>query len=186
MTHDFRQVNYRVARWLAYFHTKNPNLDTFRGPWNGVLVYLMSIWNILRPFGKHSLCSFGIFFTAAAKQIWQPWLINGRLYVMPHIFFWRQYIRWLVSRCNSDSSETLRNRQDSWKNFYRNECFDFDIFCMKWNDFFDQEERGILFFETCWMFIGQKQGDQMSSSKNRPKWGPTDILPKAMQNFNRM
>jgi hypothetical protein len=52
----------RVAR-LFIFRPKIPIRVSFGGPWKGkcLWVYFYFIWNILLPFGIHSLWSFGIF-----------------------------------------------------------------------------------------------------------------------------
>jgi hypothetical protein len=68
---------------MVYFQTKNPNLGKF---WRALeckmLVYFMTIWNILRTFGICNLWPFGIvcgrlvyfvrFGMFGPRKFWQP------------------------------------------------------------------------------------------------------------------
>jgi hypothetical protein len=60
---------------MVYFQTKNPNLDIFwRAAECKMLVYFMTIWNILRPCGiiYGRLVYFSRFGMFGPRKIWQP------------------------------------------------------------------------------------------------------------------
>jgi hypothetical protein len=60
---------------MAYFQTKNPNLDKFCMEWK--MVYFMAIWSILRPSGI--FCGHLVYFTAIWYILWPFGIVYGYL-----------------------------------------------------------------------------------------------------------
>jgi hypothetical protein len=79
------QLFAKVASWCTYLQTKNPNLGKFWRvlQWK-ILVYIMVIWSIFRPFGLFSVHL--VYFQAIWYSNWQCGIFCGHLVYFPLVF----------------------------------------------------------------------------------------------------